>query len=424
MDLFVLGLSHRTAPVEIRERFAVPEDAVAALAQRVRAIDGCGESFVVSTCNRVEIYAASRDVRGLGEPVAALLAEVGGASSTGLSPHLYRHAGPAAVRHLFRVAASLESMVVGEPQILGQLKSSFEICREAGATGPALQRAVTRAFSVAKRVRSETGIGRNPVSVSSVAVDLARQIFGDLGRSTVLLVGAGKMGELAARHLCGAGVKGLLVANRNPERARALAERLGGVPRALDELPDLLVQADIVVTSTAAPGYLIDRKRLKPVLKARKYRPVFIIDIAVPRNVEPSINQLDNVFVYDVDDLQHIAGENLADRRREADAAEALVDGEATRFVREQAAQVATPTIVALRERAEAVRKDELAKALARMDGLDPRHQKTVEILAERIVNKLLHDVLTEVKRSASEADGEAVLALTRRLFRLDDPSN
>jgi glutamyl-tRNA reductase len=315
-------------------------------------------------------------------------------------------------------------MVVGEPQILGQLKSAFEACREAGATGPALQRAVARASAVARRVRNETGIGRNPVSVSSVAVDLAKQIFGELGRSTVLLVGAGKMGELAARHLNGAGVKGLLVANRSPERARALAERLGGLPRRLEELPDLLVQADIVVTSTAAPGYVIDRKRLKPVLKARKYRPIFIIDIAVPRNVEPALNQLDNVFVYDVDDLQHIAGENKADREREAEAAAVLVDGEATRFVREIAAQVATPTIVALRERAEAVRKDELAKALARMDGLDARHQKTVEILAERIVNKLLHDVLTEVKRSATEADGDAVLALTRRLFRLDDPSN
>ncbi len=424
MDLFVLGLSHRTAPVEIRERFAVSDDAVAPLAARVCGIDGCGEALVVSTCNRVEIYAASRDVRGLGEPLAALLADLGGASPATLAPHLYRHAGAAAVRHLFRVAASLESMVIGEPQILGQLKASFEICREAGVTGPALQRAVMRAFAVAKRVRSETGIGRSPVSVSSVAVDLAKQIFGDLGRSTVLLVGAGKMGELAARHLNGAGVKGLLVANRNPERARALAERLGGVPRSLDELPDLLVQADIVITSTGARGYLIDRKRLKPVLKARKYRSIFIIDIAVPRNVDPAINQLDNVYIYDVDDLQHIAGENLADRRREAEAAEALVDGEATRFVREIASQVATPTIVALRERAEALKKEELAKALARMEGLDARHQKTVEILAERLVNKLLHDVLTEVKRGATEPDGDALLALTRRLFRLDDPSN
>jgi glutamyl-tRNA reductase len=424
MELFVLGLSHRTAPVEVRERFAVPEEGVPELAGRVRAIDGCEESFVVSTCNRVEIYAAARTAAALGEPLAALMAEMGRSSPASLAPHLYRHGGPAAVRHLFRVASSLDSMVVGEPQILGQLKAAFEACRGAGATGSSLQRAMDRAFAVAKRVRNETGIARQPVSMSSVAVDLAKQIFGDLGRHTVLLVGAGKMGELAAKHLCGAGVRSLLVANRNLDRARDLAARLGGEPRPLAELPDLLLQADIVITSTGAPGYLIDRQGLRPIMKARKHRAIFVIDIAVPRNVDPSIHQLENVFVYDVDDLQHIAGENLSDRQREAEAAEALVDAEATRFAREIQAQVATPVIVALREKAEAVRAEELARAMTRLEGLDPRQVKTVEMLAERLVNKLLHDVMTEVKRSATEPDGDQVLALARRLFRLEEREN
>ncbi|MEZ4466440.1 MAG: glutamyl-tRNA reductase [bacterium] len=263
--LVVLGLSHRTAPLQIRERFAVPEGALAETADRARAV-GCQESFVLSTCNRVELYATVDS-----EPVADRLPEVLAHGPVGqAAPHLYLHRGEDAIRHLFRVAASLDSMVVGEPQILGQMKTAFDLCRSSGLTGPALNRAVERAFAVAKRVRTETGIGRNVVSISSVAVDLARQIFGRLEGRTALLVGAGKMGELAARHLRGAGVESLLVANRSLDRAVALATALDGHPRELEELPKLLTEADIVITSTGARHHLIDRSMMARALKARK----------------------------------------------------------------------------------------------------------------------------------------------------------
>ncbi|MCA9559545.1 MAG: glutamyl-tRNA reductase, partial [Myxococcales bacterium] len=263
-------------------------------------------------------------------------------------------------------------------------------------------------------------IGRHVVSISSVAVDLARQIFGDLSTHTAVLVGAGKMGELAARHLVNAGIDSLWVANRSIERAQKVAEALGGHPRELDELPRLLVEADIVVTSTGARGYLIDKKGMKAALKARKYRPIFLIDIAVPRNVDPACNALDNVFCYDVDDLTGIANENLATRQREAEAAEALVAQEAERFLRELAVMDVKPTIVALRRKADALKAAELERAMRRLGDLDPKQAKAVEVLADGLMNKLLHDVQMNLKRSAAEGDDELVRA-ARALFALED---
>ena len=254
MELLVLGLNHKTAPVQIREQFAIAEAALPEAAERARAVVGCTESFVVSTCNRVELYAACDDAARLEASLTGVFASVGVTRASAVEQHLYTHRGRDAIRHLFRVAASLDSMVVGEPQILGQLKVAFETCRRGGVTGPGLNRAVERAFAVAKRVRTRTGIGRSSVSISSVAVDLARQIFGELGPCVALLVGAGKMGELAARSLRGAGAGHLLVANRSFDRAQKVAEKLGGHPRSLDELDELLVRADIVITSTGAPG--------------------------------------------------------------------------------------------------------------------------------------------------------------------------
>jgi glutamyl-tRNA reductase len=311
-------------------------------------------------------------------------------------------------------------MVVGEPQILGQLKEAFERCRTAGLTGPSLNRAVERAFAVAKRVRTETGIGRNVVSISSIAVELARQIFGDLNNRTIALVGAGKMGELAARHLCRAGVGKLFVANRSLENANRIAQILGGHPRGLDELPGILAQADIVITSTAAREHIVNVATMKKALKVRKYRPIFIIDIAVPRNVEPALNDLDNVFLYDVDDLTAIADENMHARRKEAEAAEEMVTLQAQRFLRELEGQKATPTIVALRERAQAIRDEELERALKKMGELDPEQRKTMEMMADGIVNKLLHGLMVKLKASAAEPDAEEILRLIRDVYRLD----
>ncbi len=421
-ELLVLGLSHKTAPVEIRERFAIDAAALPQAATRAREA-GCVESFVLSTCNRVEIYAAVNDADAIGDRLPDVLAAAGDVRA--LRRHAYHHRGADAVHHLFRVAASLDSLVVGEPQILGQLKTAYETCRGAGLTGPALNRTLHRAFAVAKRVRSQTGIGRHSVSIASVAVALARQIFGDLQTRVAALVGAGKMGELAARHFVQTGVGELLVANRSFSRAHDLAARLGGHPRELDELPRLLVESDIVVTSTGARGFLIDRKMMKRAMKARKYRPVFLVDIAVPRNVDPKVNDLDNVYVYDVDDLTSVADENLASRRREAEQAEVLVRQEAERFLREIAGDAVKPTIIALRRKADAIKRAELERSRRHLGGLDARQLESIERLADGIVNKLLHDVLTGLKRSAADP-GPIDLAEAARLLHqleLDEPN-
>ncbi len=422
MSLVVVGLNHRTAPVKIRERFAIPDSALGATAEVARA-RGCTESFVISTCNRVEVYGAGPDLQRVDEALAAALGEAGDGRVAVLRDHCYHHSGDSAIRHLFRVAASLDSMVVGEPQILGQMKAAFRTCREAGLTGPALNRAVERAFAVAKRVRSQTGIGRAVVSISSVAVDLAKQIFGDLQGRGAVLVGAGKMGELAARNLVAAGVEELWVANRSHDRAQRLAETLGGHARDLDELPRLLLEADIVITSTGARSFLIDKRAVKKAMRGRKYRPIFFIDIAVPRNVDPAANRIDNVFVYDVDDLTGIADENLAERRREAEAAETMVAGEAERFVRELAGAAVKPTIVALRRKVQRLKAAEVERALKGLDGADPKTVKAVERMADAIVNKMLHDVMTGLKTGASEGRAVELVELTRHLFALDERS-
>lgn len=408
----VLGISHKTAPVQLRERFAIADESLPMVAERARAA-GCREAVIISTCNRVEIYAALPQGAPSSQLAAVLQNEAG--ATLPLDEHVYAHTGEAAIRHLFRVASSLDSMVVGEPQILGQLKTAFESSRALALSGPVLNRAVERAFSVAKRVRTETGIARSVVSISSVAVDLARQIFGDLAGRTAVLVGAGEMGELAARHLLQAGVSELLVANRSVERAVKLAGTLGGNPRGLDELPRLLVEADIVITSTGARTFLVERKMMAKALKARKYRPIFLIDIAVPRNIDPSLHTLDGVFVYDVDDLQSIAEENLESRRREARVAEKLVEAEAHKFfVSQTAARNVTPTILALRKRVAALRAAEFERAGATLAALDKRQRRSVEKLVDGVLNKLMHDVMHGLKTG-----DDSTLAAAQHLFKL-----
>jgi glutamyl-tRNA reductase len=420
MELVCLGLSHKTAPVVLREKFSIPINELASTAEHVRSVGG-SELFVVSTCNRTEVYAAAEDVGRLEMGLVEHFANIGSTRIKVVREHLYLHRGQAAVRHLFRVAASLDSLVVGEPQILGQLKVAFEACRAAGLTGAALNRAVERAFAVAKRVRTETGIGRSSVSISSVAVDLAAQIFGSLEGRCAVMLGAGEMGEIAARHLKNAGVERLLVANRSMDRAQAVAADLGGQPRGLHELPALLVQADIVVACTGARGYLFGKAEMKKAMRARKYRPIFLIDIAVPRNIDPAVNRLDNAFVYDVDDLSGIANENLATRQREAELAEAMVGVEAERFLRDLAGLTVKPTIMALRKHAAVIKRAEIDKSMRRLGDLSPQQLKSVERLADGIVNTLLHDVLMGLKEAAAEPDGAVVVEATRRLFRLDN---
>ena len=406
----VLGLSFRTAPVEVRERLAVALPSTGDAGRRAHERFG-GELVLLSTCNRVEAYA----VGPRPEALAAWFAEL---ASTPLGDHVYAHRGGAAVRHLFRVAASLDSMVVGEPQILGQLKAAFEAARTAGTVGALLDRAFSRAFAVGKRVRRETGIAQGAVSVSSVAADLARRIFGDLQGRSVLLVGAGKMGEAAARKLRRAGAR-LVVVNRSPERAEALARACGGVARSFEALASELVRADVVVTSTSSPRFVLTADTMPDVMRARRHRPLFLVDIAVPRDVDPRVGEVDGVFLYDVDDLQEVAEENRQARLVHVKDAERIVAEEVAAFERWRRSLVLTPTVVALRRRFSRVVRAELERTLGRLDGLSERDRRALEKMADAIVNKLLHEPTRRLREGAEGGDGALLLEAARELFDL-----
>jgi len=425
MELLILGLNHKTAPLHIRERLAFKEEEQISLALEANSL-GCSESFLLSTCNRVELYCLTSESADASHPpadqVRGLLSSKASLDVGELNPHLYSFQGQEALHHLLRVASSLDSMVVGEPQILGQLKGAYERCRDAGATGRSLSGLMDQALTVAKRVRTQTEIGRAVVSISSVAVNLAEQIFGTLTGGTGLLVGAGEMGELAAQHLTQAGISRLLVANRSLSRASSLAERLGGHPRGLTELPELLTQADIVITSTGAHGYLITKELVAKTLKARKYRPLFLIDISVPRNIEPSVNDHENVYVYDVDDLNQIASENKATRAREAEAAEALVLQELERLKSRQAKRELGPVITSMRAQVHRLKEEELKRLEPRLLELSSDQQKAVKQLAERLSNKLLHEAFTGLKSYAEHPQRELAIEVAERLFGLKAP--
>ena len=430
MELMIFGLNHKTAPIALRERLALSEEEADVLAHEL-AQSGCEESALLSTCNRVEVYGVvpsqkeNRDhqhaVESLQDRLILQFSQRSGLTVRELQGHLYIHRERAAITHLFRVAASLDSMVVGEPQILGQLKEALERSQTEGHSAQGLSRLMERAFAVAKKVRSQTGIGRHVVSISSVAVGLAKQIFGDLSGQTALLIGAGEMGELAARHLVQAGIKRLLVANRSIERANKLANELGGHPRSLNELGTLLIEADIVITSTGARDYLITPDVAQSALKLRKYRPIIMIDISVPRNISPMVNEIDNVYVYDVDDLTGIANENRASRAREAEQAEQLVHAEVDRFYHERATRDIAPTIVAVREYAHQLKERERLHALKKLGALDEDQLKVVAQFGERLTNKLLHSVSMGIKSYASDPQREYALEVIHRLFDIDE---
>ncbi len=422
MELIVFGLNHKTAPVSLREKLAITEEQQQHFAKNIIE-SGCQEHLFLSTCNRVELYGICQEPKQAQTDILKILAHQGGVQPNELKEHLYWHEGEKAIHHLFRVASSLDSMVVGEPQILGQLKSAFELSKQKGWTLNRLTQLCEWAFSVAKRVRSETGIAKSVVSISSIAVHLAKQIFDDLSDRVVLLIGAGEMGELAAQHLVQGGVSQLLVANRSLERAVALSEKLGGHPRLLDELPSLLIQADIVITSTGARDYLIHKEQMQQVLKARKYKPVFMIDIAVPRNIDPGLNELENVFIYDVDDLNHIAEENRAHRQKEAEVAEEMIDTETQKYLRENAQKELNPTIVAIRKKFADTTEEELKK-LSKIQGLNENQEQQVKQLVNRLSNKLQHQILTNLRSYADHPQKDLMLELVHSLFDLKNQPN
>jgi glutamyl-tRNA reductase len=402
-NLVLLGINHNTAPIEVRERLAIPANRLADATRTLLHQPGIREGLILSTCNRVEIVTLQDETPATPDNKANLLHflhEYFAVPPHDIQPHLYEFREREAVRHLFRVASSLDSMVVGEPQILGQVKESYTIAREVGAVSTTLEGLLQRAFTVAKRVRSETQIGSSSVSIASVAVDLAKKIFGSLEGKTVLLVGAGKMSELAARHLIQQGAASILVANRTQSRAEKIAAEFNGAVIPFDDIYNQASRADIVITSTGSPQKLFGRTHGQRFLQLRRNRPMFFIDIAVPRDVDPSMNEVEGCFVYDIDDLQQVATANLADRSREAAAAETIVSREVDKYQERLKSRDAVPAIVALQQDAEAIREAELKRAASKLTGLTPQQQEAVEALTRSLTNKLLHPQLVALRRN------------------------
>ncbi len=416
-SFFVVGLSHHTADVATREQLAVGEAGVQAETAALREATGGREAVLISTCNRVEVYGVADDLHAVTRAARAAMEARAGRP---LGDALYVKTEEDAVNHAFRVASSLDSLVVGEPQILGQVKEAVDAARGAGTLGPLLGRCFTRAFGAAKRVRTETGIAEGSVSVSSVACELAEKIFGALEGRRVLLVGAGEMGEAAAKSLRGMGAE-LVVVNRSPDKAEALAAHCGGVARGHEALANELVQADVVITSTSANRFVLTTELMKGVAKARRGRPLFLIDIAVPRDVDPRVGGLPGIFLYDVDDLEKVTAQNLHRRKAEAEAAEQIVRAEVLAFESWRKSLGVTPTIVALRERTGRIVRDEIARTTPRLRSLDDRDQKSLDKMADAIVNKLLHQQVMALKAASERGEADALVSSLRQLHGLDE---
>ena len=421
MKLLVTGVSHKTAPVEVRECLAFRENALPTALADLNSREGVTEAVILSTCNRVEITITTGDQHDPQSIVDSFLADHKSVSPDSIAPYLYRHEGQDAIHHLFRVAASLDSMVVGEPQILGQLKQAYAAAKDCGAVCGWLDGLLTRAFSVAKRVRSETGIGQMAVSVSYAAVELARKIFGSLSGRTIMIVGAGKMSELAARHLRRSGASHVFVTNRTHERAVEMAQLFQGTPVEYTRFVSMLPEVDIVITSSGAPHYILHKEEMQRVIAARRNKPMFLIDIAVPRNIEPTINDIDNVFLYDIDDLQEVVNANLRERLKEADSAEAMVTEEVGRMMARLKVAEVTPTIVGLQDQLEQIRAGEIDKVRRKFGPFTPEQEQAIEMLTRGIINKIAHGPISELRNHAGHPEGAHVVAAIRKAFHLQD---
>ncbi len=419
MNILVVGLNHKTAAVEVREKLAFAGERLEEGLKKLHSLPEVSEAVVLSTCNRVEMYANVKDPERASRAIKEFVSGFHGIEFGLLDGALYFLSGGEAVRHAFRVASSLDSMVVGEPQILGQLKDAFEFSLRHKTTGVLLNKLLKKSISVAKRVRTETRIAENAVSISFAAVELAKKIFTDLGEKTVMLLGAGEMAELAAKHLASTGVREITVANRTYERGRELAAEMGGRPVKFEDFPAELAWTDIVICSTGAPDYVVRKPLMQGVMKERKQKPVFIIDISVPRNIDPAINDLPNVYLYDVDDLQGVVDTNVEERMKEAELAEAIIEEELETFERWHSSLDAVPTIVALREKANAIKREEFEKFLNRTPGLGQEQQRAVEQLMGSIINKLIHPPTAALKEDAEDKD--VLIATIKRLFGIND---
>ena len=424
MNIIVVGLSHKTAPVELRELLAIPESRLGEALSRLLGYPSVKEGMFLSTCNRVEVYAVAEDAdTGFSHVQDFLVSTHLAVSEEHLLPHLYRYADEQAMRHLFRVATSLDSMVIGEPQILGQVKDAFEIALTHRTSGVILNKLVKKAISVGKGVRTKTRIAEYAVSISYAAVELAKKVFSNLAEKTVLLVGAGEMGKLAARHLINHGVHQVFLATRNNQRAEQLAERFGGTAISFEEFPHTLPKADIVLCATGASHYVIHSDEVQRSIHQRMNRPMFLIDISVPRNIDPAVKDVDNAFLFDIDDLKSHVGQNQEERRKEAEKAEGMVTEEVTSMQSWMRGLEAKPTIVALRRRADQIKRAEVEKVLTRLGNLNPKERQAIEGLASAIVNKLLHGPLVTLKSEAQSNNGFAFIEVARRFFDLPETS-
>jgi glutamyl-tRNA reductase len=418
MKVFVVGLNHKTADIDVREKLAFNSSGLEDGLIRFKKLPEVHEAIILSTCNRVELYANVSDTIKASESIKTFLSEFHNINKGSLDNALYIYDDVNAVRHLFRVASSLDSMVIGEPQILGQLKDAFEFALEKKTTGILLNKLMKKAISVAKKVRTETRIAENAVSISFAAVELARKIFTDLSKRVCMLLGAGEMAELAAKHLLNNGVKEVMVSNRTYERACELAKEFQGKPVTFDEFIDEMVRTDIVICSTGASKYILMKNQMQRVMKERKQRQVFIIDISVPRNIDPEINDLDNVYLYNIDDLQSVVDANMFERQKEAEKAEKIIEEEIETFLKWQSSLDSVPTIIALRDKAEEIKKEELDKLLNKISGIGEKDKEAIEYMATAIINKLIHPPTMALKEDTEDKD--IMIAVIKKLYGIN----
>ncbi len=418
MKVLVIGVNHRTASVDIREKLAFNGPKLEEGVFGLRKIPEVKEAAVLSTCNRVELYVCASKGSAAADHIKDFLAVFHNLSRQDFEKSLYVHEAETAIRHIFRVSSSLDSMVLGEPQILGQIKDSFDFALNKKTTGVLLNKLMKKAISTAKRVRTETKIAENAVSISFAAVELAKKIFTDLAGKSFMLMGAGEMAELAARHLMNNGVQDVMVVNRTYERGCELAREFNGKPVRFEDFLTELVHTDIIICSTGAPSYVLLKEQMNKVMKERKHKPVFIIDISVPRNIDPQINKLDNVYLYSVDDLQEVVDANIHGRKIEAEKAEKIIDEEVDKFVRWMSSLDSVPTIVALRQKADEIKTEELEKLKSRITGLDEEKMKAVEYMAAAIINKLIHPPTVALKEDTEDRD--ELIAMIKKLYGID----
>jgi glutamyl-tRNA reductase len=422
MKILIVGLNHKTANVEIRERLAFSGQKLKDGLLGLREIPEIKESALLSTCNRVEIFTCANSDDTAVEKIKKFLSDFHNIGRDDFEKSLYLYTDSNAVKHIFRVASSLDSMVVGEPQILGQLKDAFDFALSEKTTGILLNKLLKKAISTAKRVRTETRIAENAVSISFAAVELAKKIFTNLSGKSFMLLGAGEMAELAARHVVGNGVTDVKVANRTFERGCELAKEFNGKAVKFEEFLNELIHTDIVICSTGASTYVLHKEQMQKVMKERKHKPVFIIDISVPRNIDPDINRIDNVYLYDVDDLQEVVDTNMLERKKEADKAEQIIAEEVDKFMKWMLNLDSVPTIVALRQRAEEIKNEELEKFKNKFPETDETKIKAVEYLAATIINKLIHPPTVALKENTE--DREELIAVIKKLYGINGDEN